>query len=115
MKFAGALGFGILAAPFIGSASRFIPAYYNTNSQNQSQGSNGSDNNRLIRTAEATSTTTPSNDRNGIRYVQPLSDLHYAILMKHGHLQKISEAMALCAAILGIGLGTVFMLVANLE
>jgi hypothetical protein len=74
LKFAGAVGVGIIAAPFIGSVSRFLPShsYYYTNSNSQSQGQNdNNDNNSLIRTAEAT--TTSSNDKNGVRYVQPVS------------------------------------------
>jgi hypothetical protein len=104
LKFAGALGFGILAAPFIGSASRFMPAYYKTNSPNQSQGSNGSDNNRLIRTPKGLAPPPLQTIGMVLDMYSLFQDSHYAILMKHGHLQKISEAMALCAAILGIGL-----------
>src|SRR5919108_5073926 len=72
LKFAGAIGIGLVAAPFIGSISRFMPSYHNyyyyTNSNDQSQNNN---NNTFIRTAEAT--TTSSYDKNGIRYVQPFS------------------------------------------
>lgn len=54
-----------------------MPAYRYTNSHDQSQGRNGDDNDNdgSIRTAEATTTTstTSSIDKNGIRYVQPLS------------------------------------------
>lgn len=71
MKFAGAVGFGIIAAPFIGSINRFMPASYYTNSYSQSQGLNANDSDSLIRTAEAT--TTASYDKNGIRYIQPYS------------------------------------------
>jgi hypothetical protein len=72
LKFAGAIGVGIIAAPFIGSISRFMPSYYYHISRNsQVQGQNNDNNNSLVRTAEAT--TTSSNDKNGIRYVQPLS------------------------------------------
>jgi hypothetical protein len=67
--FAGAVGIGIVSAPFIGSISRFMPSYYNNSSNSQSQNNNA---NNLIRTAEAT-TTSSSNDKNGVRYVQPLS------------------------------------------
>jgi hypothetical protein len=71
LEFAGAIGIGIIAAPFIGSMSRFTPSYYYpTSSNRQSQGQNNNDNNGLIRTAEAT--TTSSNDKNGIKYVQPV-------------------------------------------
>jgi hypothetical protein len=69
LKFAGAVGISVIAAPFIGSISRFMPSYY-TNSNSQSQGPNNNDNSS-VRTAEAT--TTSSNDKNGIRYVQPFS------------------------------------------
>jgi hypothetical protein len=55
LKFAGAIGIGIVTAPFIGSISKFMPNYYY---------------NYFIRTAQA---ATASNDKNGIRYVQPLS------------------------------------------
>ena len=68
LKFAGAVGVGIIAAPFIGSVSRFMPNYYYTSSISQSQTPNNNDNNGLIRTAEATTT---SWDKNGIRYPQP--------------------------------------------
>jgi hypothetical protein len=73
LKFAGAIGIGLVAAPFIGSISRFMPSYHNyyyyyTNGNGQSQNNN---NNTFIRTAEAT--TTSSYDKNGIRYVQPFS------------------------------------------
>ena len=72
LKFAGAVGIGIIAAPFVGSISRFTPSYYYpTSSNSQSQGQNNNDNNGLVRTAEAT--TTSSNDKNGVRYVQPVS------------------------------------------
>ena len=71
LKFAGAIGIGIIAAPFIGNMSRFTPSYYYpTSSNRQSQGQSNNDNNGLIRTAEAT--TTSSYDKNGIRYVQPI-------------------------------------------
>ena len=51
-----------------------MPAYRYTNSHDQSQGRSGDDNENdgSIRTGEAT-TTTSSYDKNGIRYVQPLS------------------------------------------
>jgi hypothetical protein len=54
--------------------SRFMPAYRYTNSHDQSQGRSGNDNENdgSIRTGEA-ATTTSSYDKNGIRYVQPLS------------------------------------------
>jgi hypothetical protein len=72
LKFAGAVGVGIIAAPFIGSISRFMPSYYyHTSSNSKSQGQSKENNNGLARTAEA---TTSSNDKNGVRYVQPLSD-----------------------------------------
>lgn len=74
LKFAGAIGFGVMTAPFIGSMSKFIPANYYTKSYSysQSQGLNANDDNDgLIRTAEAT--TTASYDKNGIRYIQPFS------------------------------------------
>jgi hypothetical protein len=72
LKFAGAVGIGIIAAPFLGSISRFAPSYYYpTSSNSQSEGQNDNDNNGLVRTAEAT--TTSSTDKNGIRYVQPFS------------------------------------------
>jgi hypothetical protein len=68
--FAGAVGIGIVSAPFIGSISRFMPSYYNNSSNSQSQNNN----NNLIRTAEATTTSSSSsNDKNGVRYVQPVS------------------------------------------
>jgi hypothetical protein len=73
LKFAGAISIGIIAAPFIGSISRFLPSYYyytNTNSQGQNN------NNSFLRTAEA---TTSSYDKNGIRYVQPLSAANYKL------------------------------------
>jgi hypothetical protein len=69
LKFAGAVGVGIIAAPFISSISRFMPSYYYRSRNSQSQGQNYNDNNGLVRTAEATTT---SNDKNGIRYVQPI-------------------------------------------
>jgi hypothetical protein len=70
LKFVGAVGVGIIAAPFFGTISRFMPSYYyyHTGSNSQSQDQNY--NNGLARTAEA---TTSSNDKNGIRYVQPVS------------------------------------------
>jgi hypothetical protein len=34
LKFAGAVGVGIIAAPFIGSISRFMPSYYYHTSSN---------------------------------------------------------------------------------
>jgi hypothetical protein len=72
LKFAGAVGIGIIAAPFLGSISRFAPSYYYpTSSNSQSQGQSNHDNNGLLRTAEAT--TTSSYDKNGVRYVQPVS------------------------------------------
>jgi hypothetical protein len=72
LKFAGALGIGVMAAPFIGSINRFMPAsYYPTSNKNQGQGLNENENDSLLRTAEAT--TTSSYDKNGIRYVQPFS------------------------------------------
>jgi hypothetical protein len=66
--------FGVSTAPFIGSMGRFMPANCYTDSHGQSQGrsEDDNDNDGSIRTAEAT-TTTSSNDKNGIRYVQPLS------------------------------------------
>jgi hypothetical protein len=71
LKFAGTLGIGIVAAPFFGSISRFMPSYYdyyrNNNSQSQDQNNND---NTYVRAAEA---TTSSNDKYGIRYVQPFS------------------------------------------
>lgn len=72
LKFAGAIGIGIISAPLVGSMSRFTPIYYNhpASSNSQSQGQNNNDNNGLVRTAEAT--TTSSNDKNGFRYVQPV-------------------------------------------
>jgi hypothetical protein len=71
LKYAGAMGIGVVAAPFIGNISRFVPSHYYTSNNSQSQGQNtsGSDNG-LVGTAEA---TTISNDKNGIRYVQPFS------------------------------------------
>jgi len=30
LKFAGVIDFGIVAAPFVGSLSRFVPSYYYT-------------------------------------------------------------------------------------
>ena len=72
LKFAGAVGIGIITAPLVGSISRFGPSYYYpTSSNRQSQGQNNNDNNGLVRTAEAT--TTSSYDKNGVRYVQPVS------------------------------------------
>jgi hypothetical protein len=80
LKFAGAIGIGIVTAPFIGSISKFMPSYYyyyssssssgKCISNSQGQGPNNNNNNSFIRTAEAATT---SNDKNGIRYVQPLS------------------------------------------
>lgn len=79
LKFAGALGIGIVAAPIIGSISKFMPSYYynsspssstTSNSQGQDPNNNNNNYNSFIRTAEA---ATSSNDKNGIRYVQPLS------------------------------------------
>jgi hypothetical protein len=67
LKFAAAIGFGIVAAPFVGSISQFVPSYYYTSNNTQSQDRND---NGLLGTAEA---TTVSNDKNGVRYVQPLS------------------------------------------
>jgi hypothetical protein len=69
LKFLSALGIGIAAAPVVGSMSRFLPSQYNniSNSQNQVQ----SNNRGRVRTAEAQ--TSSSYDRNGIRYVQPVS------------------------------------------
>ena len=73
LKLAGAVGVGIITAPFVGSISRFMPSYYYYNySSSKSQIQNNNDNNGFVRTAEAS--TTSSNDKNGIRYVQPLSD-----------------------------------------
>jgi hypothetical protein len=75
--FAGAIGIGIVSAPFIGSISRFMPSYYYYDySSSKSQIQNNNDNNGFVRTAEAS--TTSSNDKNGIRYVQPLSDYRLA-------------------------------------
>jgi hypothetical protein len=68
LKLAGAVGIGIVTTPFLGSISRFMPSYYNNNSNSQSQNNN----NNLLGTAEAT-TTSSSYDKNGVRYVQPLS------------------------------------------
>jgi hypothetical protein len=72
LKFASAVGIGIIAAPFLGGISRFMPTYYyhTSSSNSQIQGQND-DNNGLVRTAEAT--TASSNDKNGVRYVQPVS------------------------------------------
>jgi hypothetical protein len=72
LKFAGTIGIGIVAAPFFGSISRFIPSYYSyyTNGNIQSQDQNNNDNS-FVRRAEAT--TTSSYDKNGVKYVQPLS------------------------------------------
>jgi hypothetical protein len=79
LKFAGAIGIGIVTAPFIGSISKFMPSYYYNSSpfggisQGQNQdpdNNNDNNNNNFIRTAQA---ATASNDKNGIRYVQPLS------------------------------------------
>jgi hypothetical protein len=67
LKFAAAIGFGIVAAPFVGSISQFVPSYYYTSNNTQSQDRNDKG---LLGTAEA---TTVSNDKNGVRYVQPLS------------------------------------------
>jgi hypothetical protein len=56
--------------------SKFMPENRYTDSHDQSQGrsEDDNDNDGSIRTAEATTaTTTSSNDKNGIRYVQPLS------------------------------------------
>ena len=72
LKFAGAIGIGLIATPFIGSISRFLPSYYYTNTNSQSQNNNDS----FLRTAEA---TTSSYDKNGIRYVQPLSAANYKL------------------------------------
>jgi hypothetical protein len=69
LKFAGAVGVGIVAAPFIGSISRFMPSHYYYYSSSNSQGQNN--NTGFARTAEAT--TSSSNDKNGVRYVQPFS------------------------------------------
>src|SRR5919109_2104120 len=73
LKFAGALGIGIVATPFLGSISKSIPSYYgyytNSNIQRQDQ-NNNNNNDGFVRTAEA---TTVSNDKNGVRYVQPIS------------------------------------------
>src|SRR5918992_478063 len=68
LKLAGAVGIGIVTTPFLGSISRFMPSYYNNSSNSQSQNNN----NNLLGTAEAT-TTSSSYDKNGVRYVQPLS------------------------------------------
>src|SRR5215212_10063143 len=58
LKFAGAVGVGIIAAPFIGSIGRFMPSYnYYTSSNSQIQGQNNNDNDGLVRTAEATTTS----------------------------------------------------------
>jgi hypothetical protein len=87
LKFAAAIGIGIVTAPFIGSIRKFMPNYYYYNSsafsglsqgQNQDPDNNNNNNNNdndnndnnFIRTAQA---ATASNDKNGIRYVQPLS------------------------------------------
>lgn len=72
LKFAGAVGIGIVAAPFLGSISRVMPSYYSGYSingigQGQAQ-SNNNNNNSFVRAAEA---TTSSNDQNGVRYIQP--------------------------------------------
>ncbi len=76
LKFAGIVGVGIIAAPFIGSISMFVTSYYYyTNSNSLSQGRNNSNNNSFVGTAEA---TTVSNDKNGIRYIQPFSSFRVA-------------------------------------
>jgi hypothetical protein len=70
LKFAGTVGIGFVAAPFIGSISRFMPSsYYGYYTSSNSQGHN--DNTGFVRIAEAT--TSSSNDKNGVRYVQPFS------------------------------------------
>jgi hypothetical protein len=76
LKLAGAIGIGIVTAPFFSSISRFMPGYYSnsntsSNSQNQNNNINNANDNGFIRTAGAT--TSSSNDKNGVRYVQPLS------------------------------------------
>jgi len=68
LKFAGAVGIGIISARFINSASGFIPRYYYYPSSNSQI--KGLNNNGLVATTEA---TTSSNDKNGVRYVQPFS------------------------------------------
>src|SRR5215210_4194790 len=62
----------MVAAPFIGNISRFVPSnYYYTNDNSLSQVRNNSNsNNGLVGTAEA---TTISYDKNGIKYIQPFS------------------------------------------
>jgi hypothetical protein len=73
LKFTGAVGIGIVAAPFIHSISRFMPSYYNYN-YTSSNIQNQNNNTGFLRTAEATSTSSSSsNDKNGVRYVQPFS------------------------------------------
>lgn len=76
LKFAGAMGVGIIAAPFIGSIGRLMPSYYATGSNSQLQGQPYNDNSGIVRTAEATTTT--SYDRNGIRYIQPFTTFRLA-------------------------------------
>jgi hypothetical protein len=71
LKFAGTIGIGIVAAPFFGGISRFIPSYYDYYTNGNSQIQDNSNNNNFVRTAEATTT---SYDKNGIRYVQPISN-----------------------------------------
>jgi hypothetical protein len=59
-----------LAAPFIGSVGRFMSANYNIKDHNQPQSIHTNNNDAMLRTAEAT--TTSSNDKNGTKYLQPL-------------------------------------------
>jgi hypothetical protein len=78
LKFVGTIGIGIVAAPIFGSIGRVIPSYYSAyyttgNSQNQAQSKNNNNNNNddsFVREAEA---ATLPNDKNGVRYLQPLS------------------------------------------
>jgi hypothetical protein len=74
LKFVGVVGVGIITAPFVGSMSKFIPSYYYSTSSN-SQGQHYNDKGP-VRSAEAT--TTSSNDKNGVRYVQPFSTYRLA-------------------------------------
>jgi hypothetical protein len=66
LKFAGALGVGIVAAPLIGSINKFMPNYNHENRNSQG----GNNNDGWLGTAEA---ATASYDKNGIKYLQPFS------------------------------------------
>ena len=67
LKFAGALGIGFVAAPFIGSINRFMPSYNYANSNSQGGVIITMDGGGNSRSA------TSSYDKNGIRYIQPFT------------------------------------------